>query len=290
MPDTPGTRLKKARLERGLSVDDIVATTKMRPNIIHALEADDYTGFPSITHARNFLALYGKHLKVDVVDGLNSLATPAKIGIENYQYLNAGSGESSSDTRSYRVPRQPMRLHRGSRSSNDQAPRNLGLIALVILGLFLVGYLAINLRRLNLSAPAPAETSDTASDPFSSNAPASAAPAESARTPLTSGPRVLRNTGTPAPAATPFYAPIERIHPLIRTPAPTPIRLGNTAPRCPDQPRVHGKCSLTHPNELQLHRNQLQLHRNQLRLHRDQLPAHPDQSLMHFYPSLTHQN
>lgn len=235
MSDTPGTRLKNARLARGLSVEDITAATKMRPNIVLSLEADDYTHFPSITHARNFLSLYGKHLKIDVTDGLNQLATPAKIGIENYQYLNVEHHENTS----YRVPRQPMRLRplRGQGSGNGQAPRSLGLIALIIIGVLVIGYLAINLRRLNLSAPGSAETTPAAAEssganrrsPLEGKSPAEGSPQgmrgsaeQSPATPLTSS-SVVRNTNNAAPAATPFYAKVPGNRRLIRTPTPTPF-------------------------------------------------------------------
>ncbi len=216
MSDTPGTRLKNARLARGLSVEDITAATKMRPNIVLSLEADDYTHFPSITHARNFLALYGKHLKTDVTDGLNQLATPAKIGIENYQYLNVEHHENTS----YRVPRQPMRL-RPLGGGNGQAPRSLGLIALILIGVLVIGYLAINLRRLHLTGSAETTPALDASD--AANIPAPSVPnaahpaAESPVTPLTSS----RNTTSPAP--TPFYAKIPGNRRLIHTPTPTPF-------------------------------------------------------------------
>ena len=201
MPDTPGTRLKNARLARGFSIEDITATTKMRPNIIVALEADDYTGFPSMTHARNFLSLYGKHLKVDVTDGLNNLATPAKIGIENYQYLNVERSENTG----YRTER---RLRSVSRAG-DQAPRIFGILIAVVVFLFFAVYLGINLRRLNLaSTPSGEETSGT----------------ESTETPLTSAPTpAMQAAGTPTPIATPFYAPIEGNRQIIKKARPTPF-------------------------------------------------------------------
>ncbi len=203
MPDSLGTRLKAARQARDLSVEDIVSTTKMRPAIIRALEADDYTQFPSITHARNFLSLYGKHLKVDIKDGLACLATPAKIGIENYQYLNV---ERSDDT-AYRPHR---RMHTHSAPRGDQTLRTFGIVGGIALFLMFAVYLSVNLRRLNLAGASPNSASPTAE---SSPAPMAAAiPSATPQANL-----------TPQASTMPFHAPLQNDRPLIRRPPPTPF-------------------------------------------------------------------
>ncbi|MEO7932460.1 MAG: helix-turn-helix domain-containing protein [Chthoniobacterales bacterium] len=213
MTDSPGKRLQAARAARDLSVEDIVSTTKMRPSVILALEADDYTQFPSITHARNFLALYGKHLKVDVKDGLARLTTPARIGIENYQYLNV---ERSDDT-SFR-PQRRMHTHSAPRGG-DQTLRTLGIIGGIVLFLMFAVYLSVNLRRLNLAGASSAA-------PGSPGNPA-ASPAESSPTPLTAPPPLPSLNTTrptpPGPSTTPFYPRVQKDHPLIHTPPPTPF-------------------------------------------------------------------
>ena len=203
MSDSPGKKLKAAREARGWSIDDITRTTKMRPSIILSLEADDYTKFPSITHARNFLVLYSKHLKVDVTDGLNQLATPAKIGVENYQYLNVERHENTS----YR-PQRRMRNQAGPRSG--QTPRILGIIAFVIVFLIVATYLAINLQRLNLAgASGPSEPVEDTT------------PAESTRLPISTP--TPYEPADPEPSTTPFYAPINTDRTLIKKPKPTPF-------------------------------------------------------------------
>ncbi len=202
MPDTPGTRLKAARLARDLSVEDIVSTTKMRPAIIRALEADDYTQFPSITHARNFLSLYGKHLKVDVKDGLTRLSIPAKIGIENYQYLNV---ERSDDT-AYR-PHRRMHIHSAPRGG-DQTLRTLGIVGGIALFLMFAVYLSVNLRRLNLAGASPNPASPVA---------------ESSPTPMSAATPSATPPPTPLPNTMPFHARVQNDRRLIRTPGPTPF-------------------------------------------------------------------
>ncbi len=196
MSDSPGQRLKAERLKRGLSIEDITAATKMRPAIITALEADDYSGFPSITHARNFLSLYGKHLKVNVKDGVSDLVVPARMGIENYQYLNVERYDEST----FRIPRRARSA--ANPPDGEQVTRILLFIAAGIGFIAFAIYLSVNLRRLNLAS----ETSTPAV--------AVAAPSP-VGTP--SAPKPGKNPmPSPAPETqAPFYAPVNPSRSLI---------------------------------------------------------------------------
>lgn len=199
MSDSPGKRLRAARLEKNLSVEEITTATKMRPSMINALEADDYSHFPSITHARNFLSLYGKYLKVDVKEGVTNLATPAKMGIENYQYLNVERHENTS----YRTQRR-TRPNSSSRGG-EQITRSLGIVAGVIAFLFFAIYLSVNLRRLNLVSDSPAPAIENDAEPTASE------------TPISTQPNGFRSpTPTPEPSSSPFYAPVLQDRDLIK--------------------------------------------------------------------------
>ena len=74
MPDSVGNRLCKARLARGLTIDEAAHATKMRPDKILALENDDYSRFANNAYAKGFLLIYGRFLRVDVSDQARSLA------------------------------------------------------------------------------------------------------------------------------------------------------------------------------------------------------------------------
>ncbi|HEX8371983.1 MAG TPA: helix-turn-helix domain-containing protein [Chthoniobacterales bacterium] len=191
MNDAPGKRLREAREARGLSVEDVTSVTKMRPNIIVALEADDYTRFPSITHARNFLSLYAKYLKVDASAALSSLATPAKIGVENYQYLNVERNETTS----YRTQRRS----RSSSGPRDGKPFPFGTVALVLAFFLFVGYLWINLQRLNLASG----TREPGTEPVAEVSPT---PAVAEPNPVTK-PSPGKRKEESEPSSTPFYTP-----------------------------------------------------------------------------------
>jgi cytoskeletal protein RodZ len=87
MADSIGAKLRKARLEKGLTVEDVAASTCIRPDKIAALEADDYSTFPSMAYCRGFLAMYGKHLGVDVSQETRSMEGHNALHTKEYQYI-----------------------------------------------------------------------------------------------------------------------------------------------------------------------------------------------------------
>ena len=87
MAESTGTRLRKARLARGLSLSDVAEATRIRPEKLAALEADDFSQFPSHAYGRGFLNIYGKHLNVDVSDQAAALEGHSAIHHKQYQYL-----------------------------------------------------------------------------------------------------------------------------------------------------------------------------------------------------------
>lgn len=89
MDENLGKKLSKARLKRGLSVDEAAHATRLRPDKIVALENDDYSLFASNVYARGFLQIYGRFLDVDVSELAKTLEGNGSISIEDYQYLNS---------------------------------------------------------------------------------------------------------------------------------------------------------------------------------------------------------
>jgi len=59
---TVGQLLKKARLEKGISLEEIASQTKIRHNFLLNLEADDFASLPSLTSAKGFLKTYASFL------------------------------------------------------------------------------------------------------------------------------------------------------------------------------------------------------------------------------------
>lgn len=126
MDESVGKQLSKARLKRGLSVDEAAHATRLRPDKIVALENDDYSLFASNVYARGFLQIYGRFLGVDVAEFASTLEGMGSISIEDYQYLNSGAPPRREERATV-----PMRIER----------RGPGVGALVLF-LLLVGGVA----------------------------------------------------------------------------------------------------------------------------------------------------
>lgn len=68
MAETIGQQLKQARLERHLSIEKVVESTRIRAYYIEAIEADEYDALPSPVQARAFLRLYAQYLGCSLDD------------------------------------------------------------------------------------------------------------------------------------------------------------------------------------------------------------------------------
>ena len=64
MDISTGQKLAKARLAKGLSVDEVAHETKLRPDKVLALEQDDYSRFPNNAYVKGFLQIYGSYAKL----------------------------------------------------------------------------------------------------------------------------------------------------------------------------------------------------------------------------------
>lgn len=62
---TPGALLAAKRGERGLTIEQAAAATRIRPEYLRALEADDLDRFPARVYARGFLRGYARFLELD---------------------------------------------------------------------------------------------------------------------------------------------------------------------------------------------------------------------------------
>lgn len=101
MVESVGKKLSQARLKRGLTIDEAAHATKLRPDKIAALEADDYSRFAGNAYAKGFLQIYARFLKVDVTDFANTLESSNPIAIEDYQYLSNGGAPRREERTTY---------------------------------------------------------------------------------------------------------------------------------------------------------------------------------------------
>ena len=72
-----GTELAAKRGERGLSIDQVAASTRIRPEHLRALEADDYSQFAAPVYAKGHLRAYAAFLGLDPEDLIARL--PARV-------------------------------------------------------------------------------------------------------------------------------------------------------------------------------------------------------------------
>lgn len=63
---TIGQLLKKAREERYLTIEKASEETRIRPNFLRALEADDFSAMPSAAQGRGFLRNYAAYLGINI--------------------------------------------------------------------------------------------------------------------------------------------------------------------------------------------------------------------------------
>lgn len=61
----PGDILKKRRQQKGLSTQDIASQLRLDPNIVEALEANNFEALPAATYIRGYIRSYAKLLGVD---------------------------------------------------------------------------------------------------------------------------------------------------------------------------------------------------------------------------------
>ncbi|HEY0792348.1 MAG TPA: helix-turn-helix domain-containing protein [Chthoniobacterales bacterium] len=187
MLETIGTRLRQGRLERGWEIDQVAEMTKIRPDRILDLEADDYSRFPNLTYAKSFLAKYAKFLGVDLREELEQFHVSRGISLSDYQYLRSAPVRYMAESRPvtpkvFRVPPVLVTL----------------LVLVVLVGLPVFAYLAVGLSRLQ-----PRTEPERVSEPV-----AVATPAAAAAEPPDTLQSILKEVGAaPSPAASSPAAP-----------------------------------------------------------------------------------
>ena len=168
MAKSVGRKLQQARLARKLGIEDVAEQTKIRPDRIIDLEADEYSHFPNLTYAKSFLAKYASFLGRDIQEELDKFQISPTISMGDYQYLSSITAHNQGQQARWTQRIQP----KGFRVP----PTVVVLVLIVLVGVPVLSYLAINIRRVagtnfadtndkaNQSAVAPAKTVGTVSD------------------------------------------------------------------------------------------------------------------------------
>lgn len=181
---TIGQKLEETRLERRLSVEDVAHATRIHPNLLLSIEADDFSRFPSVAYAKSFIRKYGDHLGLDLAEATEALNS----GVTRF-----GDNEFMSEMKRTIQKDRRFRLERFGRRIRLRPVRKRGhpLFLNLVLGT-LIAAIAI-FYFLGYNAPS----------------------AQKARE------EIARGLGLPLPASTPAEDPVEA-HPLRPGPAANP--------------------------------------------------------------------
>ncbi len=114
MDESIGAKLRQAREQRRLTLQQVSETTKVRPHYLQALENDDLSAISSAAQARGFLRIYAEFLGLDPAD-LMPVRTSAQPAAPTTQQLSISS------------PDQPLASEVEAASRNK--PERSGLLA-----------------------------------------------------------------------------------------------------------------------------------------------------------------
>jgi cytoskeletal protein RodZ len=213
MVESVGRRLQQARLAKKLEIEDVAEKTKIRPNRIIDLEADEYAHFPNLMYAKSFLAKYARFLGVDIQEELDKFLVAGTISVGEYQYLSSGPSEKfvaqprAQMVKGFRVPPAVVVV----------------LVLIVLVGVPVFSYLALNIPRVagtNLAAntvktersvdQSPTAIAQSSADALQSLTKPSSADENAGAGAQTSPPREeAKEEATPVPSATASQPRIE---------------------------------------------------------------------------------
>ncbi len=186
-----GKKFQEARLARNLTLDEAARMTKIRPQRLAEIEADDFSQFPSLAYAKGFLLIYGKFLDVDVTPYLDAFEDSESVTVDGYSYLQ--ENERAKPVSAPVARRRPVATSGGNNRVSPM-PLIVGIVVLV------VGFLGMKFL-LNVQRLAPAKGASSAQvSPTVTPAVASSG----------SSPAVATNVGaaaTSAPVASPAATP-----------------------------------------------------------------------------------
>ena len=141
MAESVGRKLQQARVARKLEIEDVAERTKIRPDRIIDLEADEYSRFPNPTYAKSFLAKYARFLEVDIQEELDQFQISPAISMGDYQYLSSIPSHTHGQQ-----PRWTQRIQpRGFRVPPAVVTM---LVLIVLVGVPVFSYLALNIPRV----------------------------------------------------------------------------------------------------------------------------------------------
>ena len=162
---TIGERLRVAREEKGLSLEDVARQTRIPIRHLEHIERSEWEALPAVTYSVGFARSYATMVGLD----------GSQIGAELRQELGA-TRNSASPAAAYYEPADPARV----------PPRSIAIVAAIVAVLLVAGYLVWRSNTVGDAPPEPqiADTDNPAPNP----APQQPAPQPAA---VATGPVVL---------------------------------------------------------------------------------------------------
>lgn len=151
-----GKKFEEARLARKLTLDEAARMTKIRPQRLAEIEADDFSQFPSLAYAKGFLLIYGKFLDVDVTPYLDAFEDPESMTVDGYSYLQENERAKPVSAPVVRRRSRPA-ASSGGGGNNRVSPMPL-IVGIVVL---VVGFLGMKFL-LNVQRLAPGKGASNA--------------------------------------------------------------------------------------------------------------------------------
>jgi cytoskeleton protein RodZ len=187
-----GKKFQEARQARNLTLDEAARMTKIRPQRLAEIEAEDFSQFPSLAYAKGFLLIYGKFLDVDVTPYLDAFEDSESVTVDGYSYLQ--ENERAKPVSAPVVRRRAVPS--GGNNRVSPMPLIFGVLVLVM------GFLAMKFF-LNVQRLAPGRGESTAqSSPIATPAIASGG----------SSPAVA-NSGSAGATTAPIASPVQTLGP-----------------------------------------------------------------------------
>ena len=117
-------------MARNLTLDEAARMTKIRPQRLAEIEADDFSQFPSLAYAKGFLLIYGKFLDVDVTPYLDAFEDSESVTVDGYSYLQ--ENERAKPVSAPVARRRPAATGGGGSNRVSPMPLIVGVVVLVI--------------------------------------------------------------------------------------------------------------------------------------------------------------
>jgi cytoskeleton protein RodZ len=149
--DAIGKTLKEKRIEKGLTIEDVSDSIKIRRKYLEAIESGNYSEIPDKVYTKSFLKIYAEYLGLDQVYVLK-------------RYLDEVSQEENVLIPTKTVGAQSERNYRNAKDKNNI---KFFTFVSVVLALLLLTWITVSLVKRNKVEPTLLN-SPTAQEPISS--------------------------------------------------------------------------------------------------------------------------